>query len=81
MKPENHINQLLNDTHWIQIDGHCNGNAPAWVAINDIEIAIHDLRKAFEEKINNTSERSNKWKRLKRLGRTFRRWLSAAIGG
>jgi len=80
MKPVDHINHLLIDTHWIQVDGHCDHNAPAWVAVNDIEIAIHDLRKAFEEKINN-NERRTIWKRFRRLGRTFRRLVSAAIGG
>lgn len=54
MKPLNHIKRLLKDTNLIAEHGHCKKNAAAWVAVNDIEIAIHDLRKAFEEKINNT---------------------------
>jgi len=72
MKPINHVNRLLRETHRIAGHGHCRNNPAAWVAINDIEIDIHDLRKAFEENINN-NERSQKWnKLLKRLGRTFR---------
>lgn len=49
MKPLEHIERLLADTHAIQNEGHCNGNAPAWVAINDMEIKVHDLRIAFEK--------------------------------
>ena len=72
MKPINHVNRLLRETHRIAGHGHCRNNPAAWVAINDIEIDIHDLRKAFEENINN-NKRSQKWnKLLKRLGRTIR---------
>jgi len=52
MKPIEHIEKLLKDTHAIQEHGHCTDNGPAWVAINDIEIGIHELRKAFERKIS-----------------------------
>jgi 16S rRNA C967 or C1407 C5-methylase (RsmB/RsmF family) len=79
MKPLNHINRLLRETHRIQEHGHCKNNPPAWVAVNDIEIDIHELRKAFEENINN--ERSEKWKRFRKLGRTIRRFLSAGTAG
>jgi len=52
--PLNHIDKLLSECRQIQEHGHCKDNAAAWVAINDIEIAVNDLRKAFEEKINNS---------------------------
>jgi len=60
MRPINHIRRLLRETHRIQQHGHCKKNAAAFVAINDIEIAIHELRKAFEEKINNKPPRQAK---------------------
>lgn len=47
MKPLIHIRRLLRETGLIQRHGHC-VDGPSFVAINDIEIAIHELRKAFE---------------------------------
>lgn len=89
MKPLQHIKELLDEMHRIQWHGHCRKNAAAWAAVSDIEIAIHELRKSFEQNINQpprrlsgASERSTKWKeQLKKLGRTIRRYLSAATGG
>lgn len=73
MKPINHVNRLLRETHRIAGHGHCRNNPAAWVAINDIEIDIHDLRKAFEQNINNT-ERRKTWKNLlKTIVRIFRK--------
>ncbi len=47
MKPAEHIKRLLAETHRIAEHGHCK-DGPSFVAVNDIEIAIHELRKAFE---------------------------------
>jgi len=52
MKPMDHIKRLLDETHRIQWHGHCANNPAAWSAVNDMEISIHSLRKAFEQKIN-----------------------------
>lgn len=69
MKPLDHIKRLLDETHRIQWHGHCVRNPAAWVAINDIEIAIHKLRKAFEEKIESKGKCTNL---LTKLFRVFR---------
>ena len=52
-KPDKHIENLKLECHVIQQHGHCKNNPAAWVAIKDIEISINELKKAFEEKINN----------------------------
>lgn len=47
MKPLEHIDVLLNECHRVQAEGHCR-QPDEYVAINKIEIAIHELRQAFE---------------------------------
>jgi len=52
-----HIERLFKECYDIQRHGHCR-DGPSFVAINDIEIGINNLRKAFEEEIiNGRSER------------------------
>ena len=57
MKPLQHIKELLDEMHRIQWHGHCRKNAAAWAAVSDIEIAIHELRKSFEQNINQPPRR------------------------
>ena len=47
MKPKRHISKFYNLIRKINIDGHID-STNKWFAINDIEQAVHELRKCFE---------------------------------
>ena len=55
MKPLEHIENLLKECYKIQQEGHCK-NGPSFVAVNDIELKIHELRKAFENQQEENKE-------------------------
>ena len=47
MTPEEHIRRLMDGME--NIGNHANGDPAVFSAINDIEMGIHELRKAFED--------------------------------
>ena len=49
--PKEHIGNLLDEMHKLQDDGHIDG-PDLWVAVGDLETAIHQLRQIFERKID-----------------------------
>lgn len=56
MKPDKHIKKLYDRLHKMTMEGLI--DAPdKYMAVKDIEIAIHELQKTFEREITDKRER------------------------
>ena len=51
-EPFEHIKVIMDELQDLQTDGHIT-EPDEFVAINDVEVAVHALRRSFEYKINN----------------------------
>jgi hypothetical protein len=54
MTPAEHIRKLRDACKGL--GAHAEGNPAVWTAINDIELDIHDLEKAFAEHIGGNND-------------------------
>ena len=50
MKPEKHIKKFYDQVHKMNEDGHID-KPDKYIAINKVELAIHELAQAFEREI------------------------------
>lgn len=50
MKPNRHIKKIINHLHKMTVDGHID-KPDKYVALNDVELAVHKLQQAFDNEI------------------------------
>jgi len=56
MRPKRHIRKFYDNIHRMTMDGHID-TPDKYVALNEIELAVHALQKAFEQEIKNNKKK------------------------